>query len=97
MEVEQYLAVILKPILKHNDCLVIEKRSDEMGVLLSVTCHKEDMGVVIGKAGETAKALRHLVRIVGMKSEARASVKINEPDGSIKKKGLKEAVEALES
>ncbi len=53
-----------------------------MGILLTVTVAPEDMGSVIGKAGETAKAIRHLVRIAGVKQSCRVSVKINEPDGT---------------
>ena len=79
MEVSDYLRIIVAPMLKHRDSITIIETQDQMGVLLSITVHKEDMGVLIGKAGETAKAVRHLVRIAGMVKEARVSVKINEP------------------
>jgi predicted RNA-binding protein YlqC (UPF0109 family) len=38
------------------------------------------MGQIIGRQGATAKALRTLVRVCGMKGQARVNVKINEPD-----------------
>ena len=34
---------------------------------------------MIGKAGNTAKAIRILLRVVGMKNNARINLKINEP------------------
>lgn len=82
MPVDQYLIAILEPLLKHKDALSIAATNDQMGILLTVTCHKYDMGSLIGKGGETAKAIRHLVRIAGIKQNARVSVKINEPDGT---------------
>jgi len=82
MTPEQYLISIISPLIKHPEDLVVTPSSDEMGVLLSVSLHKEDMGAIIGKSGETAKAIRLLLRIVGIKVGARVSMRINEPDGS---------------
>lgn len=79
MEVSEYLVTIIKPMVKHPHCVTVSESQDPMGVLLSVDLHKEDMGIVVGKAGETAKSIRNLVRIVGFTSGARVSVKINEP------------------
>ena len=42
----------------------------------------EDMGQIIGKAGSTARSIRSLVRIVGLKNHARVNLKIEEPEGS---------------
>jgi hypothetical protein len=39
------------------------------------------MGQIIGKAGATARAIRNLVRIVGLKAHARVNLKIEEPVG----------------
>jgi hypothetical protein len=39
------------------------------------------MGKIIGRDGNTAKAIRTLLRVVGMKNNARVNLKINEPDG----------------
>jgi hypothetical protein len=40
------------------------------------------MGKLIGRMGNTAKALRTLLRVIGMKNNARVNLKINEPEGS---------------
>ncbi len=52
-----------------------------MGVLLLLTVHPDDMGKIIGKAGNTAKSIRTLLRVVGMKTDARVNLKIEEPEG----------------
>ena len=39
------------------------------------------MGSVIGRSGQTARAIRTLLRVVGAKNNARVNLKINEPEG----------------
>lgn len=82
MDVANYLKLIVSPILRHPDDLKVETTQDAMGILLTVNVNKDDMGIIVGKGGETAKAVRHLLRIVGIVGNARVSVKINEPEGS---------------
>lgn len=79
MEITDYLANVVKPMLTHPEDFRVEKSFDSMGVLLKVDAHPSDMGLLIGKAGETAKCIRHIVRVVGMRENARVSVKIVEP------------------
>lgn len=86
MPASEYLVSVVKPILNHPDYLKVVQSVDEMGVLLSVDVHKNDMGLLLGRHGETAKAVRHLVRIVGMTSKQRVSIHINEPEGSTYKR-----------
>lgn len=88
---ETYLIDLIRPLLKQPESVLVVQSTDDMGLLLTVTLAREDMGVVIGKSGETAKAIRHLVRVLGMKSNARVSVKITEPDGTPYQPRYKEA------
>jgi predicted RNA-binding protein YlqC (UPF0109 family) len=60
----------------------IDRKVDEMGVLLSLSVNPQDMGQVVGRQGTTAKAIRSLLRIVGIKNNARINLKIEEPAGS---------------
>lgn len=82
MPFEEYLSAIVVPLLKQPENFSVSSISDEMGILLSVNVAQGDMGVVIGKAGETAKTIRHLIRVHGMQHHARVNVKIIEPNGS---------------
>lgn len=82
MPIEQYLTDLIRPLLTKPDAAQISQSIDDMGILLTLVVAPEDMGPIIGKSGETAKAIRHLMRIAGVKHNARVSVKINEPDGS---------------
>ncbi|HEY8108491.1 MAG TPA: KH domain-containing protein [Patescibacteria group bacterium] len=77
----QFVEFVLKTIVDRPDDVKVERTVDEMGVLLTVTVHPEDMGKVIGKSGQTAKAIRSLLKVVGAKNDARVNMKIVEPDG----------------
>lgn len=74
-----FLEYVVKSIVNNPDDVFVEKSSDDMGILLMLSVNPDDMGIVIGKAGHTAVSIRALVRIVGMKSDARVSLKIKEP------------------
>ena len=76
-----FLDYVIKSLVDNPDAVVITRTVDEMGVLLTLTVHPDDMGKIIGRDGNIAKALRTLLRVVGMKHNARVNLKINEPVG----------------
>lgn len=78
----QFLEYVVKALVSYPDDIKIKRTVDEMGVLMSLDVHPDDMGKVIGRAGNTAKAIRILLRVVGMKNNARINLKINEPLGT---------------
>jgi len=79
---QDFLEYLIKALVDHPEDVKIDRRVDEMGVLLSLKVNPEDMGQIIGKEGSTARAIRSLVRIVGLKNHARVNLKIEEPEGS---------------
>ena len=80
-EDKQFLESLVKALVDHPDAVKINRTVDEMGVLLTLDVHADDMGKIIGRSGNTAKAIRTLLRVVGMKHDARVNLKINEPEG----------------
>ncbi len=82
MEPDQaFLEYVVKALVDNSDDVETARIIDQMGVLLTLTVHPDDMGKIIGKSGKTAEALRILLRVVGMKGNARVNLKINEPAG----------------
>ena len=79
---QQFLEYVIKALVDNPNDVKITRRLDEMGVLLTLSVHKDDMGKVIGRSGATAKAIRTVLRVVGMKNDARVNLKIEEPEGS---------------
>ncbi|MBZ9569491.1 KH domain-containing protein [Patescibacteria group bacterium] len=86
---KEFLEYLIKALVDHPEDVKIDRKVDEMGVLLSLKVNPEDMGQIIGKAGSTARAIRSLVRIVGLKNHARVNLKIEEPEGARPARGKK--------
>ena len=78
----QFLEYVVKSLVDSPDAVKIKRTVDEMGVLLTLDVDPADMGKVIGREGNTAKSVRALLRIVGMKNNSRVNLKINEPAGA---------------
>jgi predicted RNA-binding protein YlqC (UPF0109 family) len=78
---KEFLEYIVKALVDYPNDVKVERRVDEMGVLLSLKVNPEDMGQIVGRQGSTARAIRSLVRLVGLKNRARVNLKIEEPEG----------------
>ena len=81
---KEFLNLLVTSLVEFPDDVRIDGRTDEMGVLLTLHVAKEDMGKIIGKEGNTAKSIRTLLRVVGMKENARINLKIDEPENGFK-------------
>lgn len=88
---------VVKALVDNPAEVKIVRTVDEMGVLMTLEVGAADMGKVIGRAGNTAKAIRTLLRVVGMKNNSRVNLKINEPEGGVKptEKASKTVEEAM--
>jgi len=94
----QFLETVVKALVDNPDAVVIVRSVDEMGVLLTLTVDASDMGKIIGRDGNIAKAIRTLLRVVGMKHNARVNLKVNEPVGGkreVEMKSVDQVVDEL--
>lgn len=79
---QEFVETIVKCLVDNPKDVQVERKIDEMGVLLTLKVNPADMGTIIGRQGNTAKALRTLLRVVGAKNNARVNLKLEEPEGS---------------
>lgn len=79
---QEFVDYVVKALVDHPDEVKTERTIDEMGVLITLKVNPEDMGQIIGRSGNTARAMRTLLRVVGAKNNARVNLKIHEPEGS---------------
>ena len=84
MKDRDFIEYVVKMLVDNPDDVKVERKIDEMGVLITLDVNAEDMGMVIGREGMTAKALRTLLRVIGARNNARVNLKINEPEGSLR-------------
>ena len=60
--VQEFLDYVLKALVDKPELVKVDRKVDEMGVLLTVDVGQDDMGKIIGRSGATAKALRIILR-----------------------------------
>lgn len=78
---QEFLEYLIKSLVDNPSDVRVDRKVDEMGVLLTLHVNPADMGQIIGRQGNTAKAIRSLLRVVGLKNNARVNLKIEEPEG----------------
>ncbi len=78
---KQFLETVVKQIVGNPNDVVVDRTIDERGVLLTLKINPADMGYVIGRKGQTAQAIRTLLKIVGAKNNSRVNLKIYDPEG----------------
>lgn len=91
---QDFLEFVVKSIVNNPNDVKVNRDVDEMGVLLTLKVNPEDMGQVIGRQGSTAKAIRTILRVIGLKNNARINLKIEEPEGGSRAQERKASAEA---
>ena len=78
---QMFLEYLVKAIVNNPDAVKATRTVDERGVLITLDVAPTDIGYVIGRQGQTVRAIRTLLRVVGAKNNASVNLKINEPEG----------------
>lgn len=91
---QAFVEYVVGQLVSKPEAVVTKRTIDELGVLIELTVDREDMGVVIGKEGKTAKSIRTLLRVMGAKNDSRINLKIVEPEGG--EPYVKKAAEPVE-
>jgi len=92
---QEFLEFLVKALVDAPKAVKVKRVVDEMGVLLTLDVDSADMGTVIGRGGATARSIRTLLRVVGLKNHARVNLKINEPEGG-KRSASRDVDQAME-
>ena len=82
LEDQEFIESVVKALVNNPDDVQTTREVDEMGVLVTLKVNPEDMGIIIGRGGQNARAIRTLVRVVGAKNNAHVNLRIEEPEGS---------------
>jgi len=78
---QEFIENVVKALVNNPDDVKTTREVDEMGVLVTLKINPEDMGIIIGRGGQNARAIRTLVRVVGAKNNAHVNLRIEEPEG----------------
>lgn len=92
---QRVLEEIIKSLVNHPEEVKITRRIDEMGVLLSIKLHPQDMALVIGRKGEHINALKKIIKAIGKRHHARVNIKVEEPTPLEKQTALLKSEEII--
>ena len=70
------LANLAKSIVDHPDQVNVTEKVDGNEVLLTLSVAEEDMGMIIGKRGKIAKAIRTVMKTVSKIDDKKVTVEI---------------------
>lgn len=73
---EQTLADIAKAIVDSPDAVHVEREEDERSITLTLTVAPDDMGMVIGRHGRIAKAIRAVIKAASAGTGKKVNVEI---------------------
>ncbi len=76
MQEVEFLKFVVENLVTNKEDIVIEKKDDELGTLLTLKVNKADMGIIIGKGGNTINALRAILRLLGLKLNKKINLKV---------------------
>lgn len=73
---------IIKQLVNNPDSVSIEEQTEGGEVNLLVSVDPADMGIVIGKNGQTIKAIRRLLTVRAINDNVRVNLRLVEPEGT---------------
>ncbi len=76
----EFLQYIAELLVDDPAFVRVERKTDEMGVLLTLTVADDDMGKILGKKGANALALRTLIRAIGARDKEAVHLRIHDPN-----------------
>ena len=73
---KELLEVIAKNLVDNPDKVVVEEKTDDLGIVLELSVDENDIGKVIGKQGRIAKAIRSVIKAAANRDDKNVVVKI---------------------
>ncbi len=73
------LSFIVTSLVTKPDEVRIDEEMQDGTVNLNLTVDPEDMGLIIGKGGQTIKSIRKLLIVRAMAENVRVNLQLNEP------------------
>ena len=80
---KELLIYIIQQLVSNSDAVKVEEKRDGSEVNLLLVVDPLDMGIVIGKGGQTIKAIRRILSIRAMTEDVRVNLQVQEPEGNV--------------
>jgi len=81
--VKDLLNYIVTSLVTKPDSVLIDEAREETDITFTLTVDPEDMGLIIGKGGQTIRSIRKLLTVRAIAEQVRVNLQLNDPQGSI--------------
>lgn len=75
------LNYIVTSLVTKPEAVSIDEQNSDGNVDLMLTVDPSDMGLIIGKSGQTIRAIRKLLTVRAIAENVRVNLQLNEPEG----------------
>lgn len=76
------LNFIVTSLVTKPEAVAIEEQKEDGNVTLNLTVDPSNMGLIIGKSGQTIRAIRKLLTVRAIAENVRVNLQLTEPPGS---------------
>ncbi len=76
MKEVEFLQYIIENLVNNKEDIVIDRKEDEMWILLTLKVNSDDMKYVIWKSWNVVNSIRNLLKILGLKMNKRINLKV---------------------
>ena len=76
VDLSTVLSDIAKSIVDHPDSVTVSENIEGNDVTMTLSVAEEDMGMIIGKKGKIAKAIRAVMKTVGKIDDRKVTIEI---------------------
>lgn len=75
------LSFIVTNLVTKPDAVSVEENSENGSINLNLTVDPSDMGIIIGKGGQTIRSIRKLLTVRAIAESVRVNLQLAEPQG----------------
>lgn len=80
-QVKDLLNFIVTSLVSKPEAVAIDEQNTDSEVTLNLTVDPSDMGLIIGKSGQTIRAIRKLLTVRAIAENVRVNLQLTEPPG----------------
>lgn len=73
------LSYIVTSLVSNPDAVTIDEQNQDSNIDLTLTVDPADMGLIIGKGGQTIRAIRKLLTVRAIAENIRVNLQLAEP------------------
>src|SRR3990167_9883873 len=79
LKMKDLLNYIVTSLVSNKDAIAIDEQAEGTDIILTLTVDPADMGLIIGKNGQTIRAIRKLLTVRAIAENVRVNLQLTEP------------------